>query len=331
MTAFTPSSDPRAIAREVFATDGVIVEDIPSGGSDRVYFRIAAAGDNVPWILCFYDARKRENRMFVDLTLQLDALGVRVPNVIRHDEENCWYVMEDLGRRSLCDYATDPSITHEQRSEHYRRSLRTIAHLHAVKEDALPDRLEGMMEQVFNEDLYLWEQGYFFEHLAGTHLGMPKDVIQTMQQSDALQQVAKNLDSSHPRCLVHRDFQSENIIPIVDGAALIDYQGVRLGLPEYDVASLLYDPYVDLQASEIDDLIDFYYAHIGIDRAQRKSVFTGCAVQRLMQALGAYGNLGHNLGKPRYLGFIPTALDRLKAVSAGTPIGEALTPLFLYP
>ena len=36
-----------------------------------------------------------------------------------------------------------------------------------------------------------------------------------------------------------------------------------------------------------------------------------CAAQRLMQALGAYGNLGRNLGKTEFLRFIPIALPRL--------------------
>jgi hypothetical protein len=47
-----------------------------------------------------------------------------------------------------------------------------------------------------------------------------------------------------------------------------------------------------------------------------------------MQALGAYGNLGHNLGKPRYLAFIDPAINRLRVVTSGTPLGKVLTPVF---
>ena len=63
-----------------------------------------------------------------------------------------------------------------------------------------------------------------------------------------------------PRCFVHRDFQSQNIV-IKDGAAcFIDFQGMRPGLPQYDLASLLYDPYVCLPASERADLLEHYRA-----------------------------------------------------------------------
>jgi aminoglycoside/choline kinase family phosphotransferase len=43
---------------------------------------------------------------------------------------------------------------------------------------------------------------------------------------------------------VHRDFQSQNIIARSGHAYLIDFQGMRPGLAEYDLASLLFDPYV---------------------------------------------------------------------------------------
>ena len=44
-----------------------------------------------------------------------------------------------------------------------------------------------------------------------------------------------------------------------DGHAhLIDFQGMRPGLAEYDLASLLYDPYVSLTNAERMELIEFY-------------------------------------------------------------------------
>jgi aminoglycoside/choline kinase family phosphotransferase len=116
--------------------------------------------------------------------------------------------------------------------------------------------------------------------------------------------------------LVHRDFQSQNIV-IKEGApCLIDFQGMRFGLPQYDLASLLLDPYVDLSAAEQGELLAFY---IGLARAEGEGVderefhrlFWLCAVQRLMQALGAYGFLGHERGRADFLAHIPAALPRL--------------------
>ncbi len=105
---------------------------------------------------------------------------------------------------------------------------------------------------------------------------------------------------SFPRVLVHRDFQSQNII-IRDGQAyLIDFQGMRPGLAEYDLASLLYDPYVQLSAAERKELLEFYRTEAGVTDPAFAEKFQLCAMQRLMQALGAYGFLGLVQREPRF-------------------------------
>jgi hypothetical protein len=56
-----------------------------------------------------------------------------------------------------------------------------------------------------------------------------------------------------------------------------------------------------------------------------------CAMQRLMQALGAYGFLGLVQGNRQFLAHVPTALDSLCKVVAETdllqPLGVALASL----
>ena len=322
--------DPLEIARSFLDADDVVVDGVPGGGSNRDYFRISAVGDPVSWILCIYDGERAENRKFVALTKLLAKLGVRVPNVMHHAEQSCWYVMEDLGRTSLWDLAQGAGVSRDTVMENYRHTLESVAQLHAVDEESVPDGLDAMMEQVFDGELYRWEQAYFFDHFVRDHLGMSQTKVDAMAGHDLFAEMADGLDAVHPRCLVHRDFQSQNVIPSENGVALIDYQGVRLGLGEYDVASLLYDPYTTLTAQEIDGLLDHYYACVGADRGERERIFYWCAVQRLMQALGAYGNLGHNLGKPRYLAFIEPAIERLRRITAGTPLGEVLAPVLRH-
>jgi aminoglycoside/choline kinase family phosphotransferase len=84
---------------------------------------------------------------------------------------------------------------------------------------------------------------------------------------------------------------------------------------QYDLASLLLDPYVTLTAGERDKLLGFYYGITsgeGISREEFDRVFWQCAAQRLMQALGAYGNLSLNLGKPHFRAHVAPALVNLR-------------------
>jgi hypothetical protein len=142
-----------------------------------------------------------------------------------------------------------------------------------------------------------------------------------------LREIAKHL-AGLPRVLVHRDFQSQNIIIENGQANLIDFQGMRPGLAAYDLASLLYDPYVDLTESERAELITYYR-----DGRDKRGVTCSedfdsklrlCAMQRLMQALGAYGFLGLIKGNKNFLQYIPRAVRSLRDTVAKI---ERLEPL----
>jgi aminoglycoside/choline kinase family phosphotransferase len=126
---------------------------------------------------------------------------------------------------------------------------------------------------------------------------------------------------------VHRDFQSQNVLIRGEDAWLVDYQGLRLGLAEYDLATLRYDPYVTLTSEQRACLLQYYAAHRGLALHDVREVFHLCAAQRLMQALGAYANLSRNLGKPHYEQHIPAAVSNLAEVCAA---GQGLQELRVF-
>src|SRR5437868_15436863 len=132
------------------------------------------------------------------------------------------------------------------------------------------------------------EQKYFFQNFPrpifppyGANPGGPGVIT-------GLGRIANEL-ASQPRILVHRDFQSQNIILRSGQAHLIDFQGMRPGLAEYDLASLLFDPYVHLTLAERDELLSYYLEHRDLRRNETgiRERLRSCAMQRLMQALGA--------------------------------------------
>ena len=172
----------------------------------------------------------------------------------------------------------------------------------------------------FDEETYHWEQDYFVENLVETHLSESGDAL---REDEALASLRKRLGASH-RNLVHRDFQSQNII-LHDGKSwLIDFQGLRLGRQEYDIASLLYDPYLAHTADEQERLLDLWE-----DIAEERPIpqlLNDCAIQRLMQALGAYGNILHNQRIDWYAQHIPTGARQLLTLIEDTDLDATLRP-----
>jgi aminoglycoside/choline kinase family phosphotransferase len=97
----------------------------------------------------------------------------------------------------------------------------------------------------------------------------------------------------------------------------IDFQGGRLGPPQYDLAALLIDPYVDLPLPEQEELLDYALQEFArrqpVDPARFRRVYEHCALSRSLQALGAFGFLSKVKGKPQFARYIPAALRGLEA------------------
>ncbi len=300
----------------------ITVEPIEKGGSGRKFWRVKVAERTL--ILVRYSAERPENRYYVDIGQFLAAVGVRVPRVHFHDEGEGLILMEDAGGNDLWAHRSD---SWPQRRALYQRTLDQALMLH-TRAHLAPGRPH--LQQEFDVTLYRWEQSYFIEHCLQRNFGVSDSSLEKHVERGRLEQIAFQL-ASEPRCLVHRDFQSQNII-IRDGAAcLIDFQGLRPGLAQYDLASLLLDPYVTLTTAEREELIAHYLSGLHgagqHDQAHFLAIYDLCAMQRLMQALGAYGKLGHTDGRADFLTHIPTALTRLCEVLSRIPGLEKLHAL----
>ncbi|HZH03755.1 MAG TPA: phosphotransferase, partial [Myxococcaceae bacterium] len=115
------------------------------------------------------------------------------------------------------------------------------------------------------------------------------------------------------RSLVHRDLQSKNVMLRAGEAYLIDFQGLREGTAFYDLGSLLFDPYVPFTRAERTALLRSYYdLGASLPWEAFDVAFHQAAVQRLMQALGAYGFLGLRQGKPHFLSYVPPGMVNLR-------------------
>ena len=115
---------------------------------------------------------------------------------------------------------------------------------------------------------------------------------------------------------MHRDMQSRNIM-VKDGKMyFIDFQGGRIGPLQYDLASLLIDPYVSLPSGMRLELLDYcagmISSAIGIDADKFRLCFKYCSIARNFQILGAFGHLSRVKGKTFFEKYIPAALTTLK-------------------
>jgi hypothetical protein len=302
------------------------IRPIEKGGSDRKFYRIRCS-PNQTLILVKYNLEREENRHYVEIAKFLETHGIRAPKIYFHDATEGLIWIEDLGEQDLYSYRGESWLV---RRAFYESALDEIIKLHSLPESVCLEMKEHLPAE-FNAALYRWEQRYFFNNCLGRYFRVSELKRKELAALPSLREIAKRL-ASLPRLLVHRDFQSQNIIIQNGQANLIDFQGMRPGLAEYDLASLLFDPYVELSGAERSELINYYRQK----RTENGRTVDGqfddtlqlCAMQRLMQALGAYGFLGLVRGHEHFLKYIPRAAHSLLEIVAKIDDLKPLASLF---
>ena len=289
-----------------FNVDEIKITPIEKGGSDRKFYRVRCSSEQ-SLILVKYNLEREENRHYVEIAQFLETHGIHAPRIYYHDTDEGLIWLEDLGERDLLGYREESWLV---RRAFYESALDEVRKLHQLPESVCVEMHQHLPAE-FNAALYLWEQNYFFENCLGRYFKVEPDKIDNLAALPALPDTAEKL-AELPRVLVHRDFQSQNILVRNGQAYLIDFQGMRPGLAQYDLASLLYDPYVDLSDAERNELLEHYCGKQ--PAADSLETLRLCAMQRLMQALGAYGFLGLVKNHQHFLEYIPKAVSSLSEV-----------------
>ena len=302
-------------ARQFLGVDPTVpitLEPIKRGASGRTIVRVKTK-NHEPFIGIHWNEDREDNSQFIPVGHFLKQAKLRVPTIIHERARARVVLVEDLGDVDLLSLKDRPFA---ERLPYYRSAFEQVDRLFYAK----PPKDFHLMHP-FDAGMYRWEQEYFFEYLVEDFLGMDAGELKKNQAfidlSERLGTVARHL--------VHRDFQSQNLLIKDDKVWLIDFQGLRRGRQEYDLASLIFDPYLNHSAEEREALLKLWEEIA--DERPTETVFYECAAQRLMQALGAYGNIVKNRGDEWYRPHIATAARFLGEVTAGTPLEAPLAPV----
>ena len=295
---------------DLFGSTGDSAVLIGQGGSDRKYYRVRKDSGSAVLMQCSRD--DQDFQRHIEYTRFFQKYLIPVPELVDADTANKSALFEDMGDISLYSWRKCPR-SGEELEEIYKRVMDILVLIHTTATARIAE-CSLLSDRIFDYAHLRWETGYFIERFVQAVRNMNAG---SSALEDDFHRLATVVDS-FPKTIIHRDFQSQNIM-VTQGKVprMLDFQGARIGPPGYDIASILWDPYARIDDALRESILDYYFsAAILRDRSLKKDDFrktlVPCRIQRHMQALGAYGFLAMAKGKKYFLKHIPEALRLLK-------------------
>jgi len=253
-----------------------------------------------------------ENDSFLYIARHLGSKGLPVPAIYHHDRERGWFLMEDLGDCHLQTEVMGMKGDRRRLIETYQRVIDVLVMIQVEGRKGFDPALthNAPYDQGF---MLAWESGYFHSAFLKGYLGLD---IADEELRDELEELARQAAEAPAGYFLYRDFQSRNIMVRDGGLGLLDFQGGRLGPLQYDLASLLLDPYVELDRGVQEELLVYYLGRIQeraiVDPKGFQEQYPVVALHRAMQILGAFGFLTKARGLEFFRAYIPPALRSLR-------------------
>jgi aminoglycoside/choline kinase family phosphotransferase len=298
---------------------------LPKSGSDRIYCRMVKEDFSV---LGVWNPSRKENDAFTGFAARFNEIGLRVPRVFKYLPDEMVYLTEDLGDLDLYTWVQErrkevESGSEEKIEEMYRGILKELTRFQ-FEADRIIDYELAYPRKKFDRNSVMWDLNYFkymFLKLSGT--GFNEQLLE-----EDFKKLATTIEKVRSTGFLYRDFQSRNVMVKGGIPWFIDFQGGRKGAPYYDVASLLLDPYVELDSKLHKRLLDYYFeitsSEIKVDPGTFYREYLVFGTVRLLQALGAYGFRGLYERKPNFTESIPPAVRQLNRIFEN----EEITKLF---
>ena len=209
----------------------------------------------------------------------------------------------------------------------YKKTIEQLALIHTTASKAV-DPKPVCQKVAFDHEKFLWELNYAKTHLV-EGLCEVKLPASFAKELDACFSKLADILAKEPKVVCHRDYHSRNVMLKLGKTYVIDFQDARLGPRQYDLVSLLYDSYVDLDDSIRSLLLDEYIGRLPKTEQDLCStdhfseIMSLQIVQRCFKACGSFASFYQTRKDTRYLKYIAPTLH--------TVFGEASRVSWLKP
>ncbi len=288
------------------------LESASADASFRSYWRTHHAGRS--WIVMDSPPAQEDPRPWLEIGARLSAAGLHVPAVHAQDLEQGFLLIEDLGSRLYLPALNDDSV-----DALYGDAMDALLRM---QRDVSVAGMQPYDHAFLQRELEIMPEWFLQRHLGHTPECEEWDVLEsafTLLLHNALEQ---------PRCFVHRDYHSRNLLITADNnPGIIDFQGALHGPITYDLASLLRDCYIVWDRARVEAWVETY--RLRLQRAELIAADIGCqhflrwfdliGLQRHIKVLGIFCRLCYRDGKQGYLDDLPRVYEYVIEVAGRYP------------
>ncbi len=282
-------------------------------GSDRSWYRLKS--NDYSLIMVDHGIKSddiiTECDSFIAIGQHLHAQKIPVPEIYHYDAFSGLVFLEDLGDKHLQSLVQDIKSS-EDIIILYKAIINGLIELSVNGIRGFKETWTYQTSEYDTEVIIEKECRYFIESFVREYLG--KDLFFNDYEKEFSIIAEKALENAISG-FIHRDMQSRNIMIDKGRFFFIDFQGGRRGPFQYDLASLLIDPYVqlphDIQSQLLDYCTEILYPSSDTGKKTFMSTYSYCAVTRNLQILGAFGFLSKEKGKTYFQSYIPSAVKTL--------------------
>jgi len=288
-------------------------EPLHGDGSERAFYRVSDRKGSLVlvWSPLEDQPFPNENDSYVYMGEHLLKKGIPVPEIYGYSRPEGLTLLEDLGSVHLQDAVQSAD---ERLIVLYRQAIELLLRIQADATQDL-DTSHCFDTPVYHPPFIIRRELEYFRwsFLEGA---LELEIDSGYLEGDFSLLASRAGEVGSRFFFLHRDFQSRNLMVKGDLLYLIDFQGARLGPPQYDLASLLFDPYVQLSESIQNELLTSYSRNLieltGMSVDEFMDRFHHVALCRNLQILAAFSFLIKIKGRPHFAQYIIPAWRGLR-------------------
>lgn len=280
--------------------------------SPRVYYRAVMAEQS--WVVMDSACEKHSLEPYIQIGRQWLIQGVRVPNIMAHNVDKGWCLIEDFGDELLERHLSESNV-----ETLYADLMQAICRIQNTNGQDLP---------LFDDKHITLELSYFKEWFLAGLMQQPLDDFWSHALSSVEREIHK-VFTEQPQVPIHRDFHCRNIMTLPDNdLGIIDFQDAMLGPVSYDLISLIKDCYLTWPVAKVLRWQKVFFSlcfgpnEPGLQTFLRWCDWTG--LQRHLKVLGIFARLHLRDNKARYLQDIPRVMTYVLQVTQKYPECEEL-------